>query len=352
MMERVRNSRYDPHNRLVARSWKRTRAGRGRYFTCSNEECARSIVNVSQFFLPGDGGWKRVELERGMPAHNDGRCLKCGGRLMRAGFIDKRARLRRLACENQGCRQRHTFDEKRGTLAPARAPGFQRKHDPPQCAEHSVAMRKARSWRRQEDGLRVYRWRCSRSRCPYVLYLDADGDAVERRKPEAHLHALMCQMPGCKERRADNVDGRRRYCLDHSKLTDVQRHRLKRRLLAAITEEFGQRYSSKAAVDAGAPARAGILTEWARWLRARAAAASLSAAELARVTGHGSIRNWFGGISMPRSKEDFARVGQVLGCSLDDFLSDFLADGLRYTATRFATSASQETVAGRPISAS
>jgi hypothetical protein len=287
------------HGLLTARSFKNTVQGRGRYFVCTNPDCVRQ--GGHQLHLQKGSRWTPVELPRG-PKPKDfgiGKCPECGrsGTLRSQGHFkgteQYKQPLPRIQC--QRCKTRFRLLEY-GKLEKAPAPGFQRKHDPPRCPVHGRAMERGPS--KVRNGIRLYRWRCSRTRCQKFVLLDNEGrptSSDQARVDEARVNRRHCALLGCREPRVDQLDGRKRYCVEHSKLSYFQRWKVKRDRRAAIVRQ-GQLVLGGTARKA----KMGAI-EFGGWLAEELGLLGETHRSAARRTGipWKTIYNWLAGISMP-----------------------------------------------------
>ena len=306
---------------------KKTRLGDGRYFACGKDGCAG--IGKPRWAIEGPTAYRLITPPRGRRRKGTGQDTcpnpECGKRdtLRRAGYIEQAGRtVPRVECV--ACGRRSLLDESTGRLTLMRPPGFQRKHPPPPCPDHNIDMERGRSSVR--DGKRNYRWNCPKPSCPRSVVLDADGNEIESiRSHEASYLGFKCDMPGCGKPREHQHDRRRRFCPQHGALSPVQRHRLRRALYAATTDELNRRGGDLVIVGSSVLNTRGALVEFAMWLKVEIARTGVSISEAARRsrTPENTVLNWAHGVSMPRNDRDFGRLGQFLGVTLADFYHHF-----------------------------
>lgn len=305
---------------LTAHGFKETSQGKGRYFVCTKPDC--NAQGAYQLHYEKDGRWRLAKPARGPKPRDFGvdKCPACKRRstLRSRGLFkstrDYRQRLQRVVCQH--CRATFRLVEY-GKLEKAPSPGFQRKHDPPTCPVHGCAMKRGTTYR--QGAIRVYRWRCSRSGCQRSVLLDGHGrpaSSDQTRVEVVRAKPRRCAMLGCREVRVDQVDGRKRYCVSHSKLSYFQRWRVKRDRRAAITRE-GQLVLVGTARTATAAA-----TEFGGWLAAELGLRGETHRSAARKTGipWKTIYNWLAGISMPAEGDpQLLRLVQTFGIDPNGF---------------------------------
>jgi hypothetical protein len=296
---------------LTARRFKETRHGRRRrYFTCTNPEC--SLAGDYRLHFEDEGGqWRYDPVRPGPQPEHFGvdRCPECDtqGTLRSRGWFPRtRAydrRLRRVECAECGATFRLLSH---GNLEKAPAPGFQRKHALPLCKTHGTTMERGAS-HRTAAGVRWYTWRCPRMRCTERVRLDADGRPIsttQRPDRPVTLRALECGMLGCRSVRADQVDGRKRYCMEHSRLSYFQRWRMNKQRRAALAHAMDS--NGKPPGDTAASLR----NEFGAWLarelmvRGEDYKSSARRADLPPKT----VYNWVAGIARPNATDPKWRI--------------------------------------------
>lgn len=297
-------------------------AGEHRYFVCRNIRCEE--YSKYRAHLRTDQGWKRVTLARGPRVRDFGidRCPDCGeeGMLRSRGHFPKTReysqRLSRVRCDSCSAVFRLMAP---GSLAKAPRPGFQRAHERPRCPDHGEMVRKG-NYQRADLGI-IYRWRCQRNHCQEAVLLDRNGTPVPPTARPRKLPIIFgCDMPGCEELRTDQLDGRKRYCLNHSRLSYFQRWRVKKRLLEAMSRD--QTMRSDAKIFRGH----GVLNEdrrksFGRLLRQELITRDLTPGAAARRTRlkMGTVQNWSRGVSLPRDRGKFEQFARDLGIDLTPF---------------------------------
>ncbi len=302
---------------LATHAFNPLRNGGGRYFTCTTRGCSRRGEYL--FHQEQEGGrWLPVYSAPGPKPQNLGtdECPGCGerGKLRSRGYFNKtrkyRKPYRRVEC--QACRQTFRLIQP-GVLESAPAPGFQAKHKPPFCSVHGTAMRRGASLKRQDVG-RFYQWRCRRARCKDSVLLDSNGSPVAptpKRTPAINLR-LRCEMLGCNHPRDNQIDGRKRYCREHSRLSAFQRWREQKKRRIAIGDEIHTRFrSAKVLIGTASGQTAGAPTELGSWLSVELQKRGESYRTAARKADLNArkIYNWVAGISVPRRDDpDFARL--------------------------------------------
>jgi hypothetical protein len=313
---------------MTAGGFKNTYLGRGRYFRCTQEDCLHAGNN--QFHQQQRGKWRPVSLTRGPRPSDFGVdvCPECEtrGKLRSRGRFNKtrkyKTRIRRIFCAECEATFRLIAP---GNLEKAPAAGFQRKHRPPECRIHARAMERSSNHRRGD--LRVYWWRCTRRPCLERIVLDGNGRAVEStRARKVEMPRLLCGMMGCKQPRRDEVDGRKRYCIEHSGLSYFQRWWLKRRRRALIAETLDQR-------TRGSGRRSAVfLNEWGGWLakelagRGETYKSAARKADLAPKT----VYNWLTGRARPEGDDPkWAHFTKRFAIDPNAFLIGVVVRGLR-----------------------
>ena len=300
---------------MAVRQVKTTLEGEGRYFVCGDLRC--EYWGIHLWHQQRGGGWVRIELLRGPRRKSTGadKCPHCEQQntLFRAGYWDPKKRVTRVMC--RACQKRFRFD---GTLQPARPAGFQRKYSYPICPIHGEEMPPTSSHPRTGVWIKLHT--CLRKGCGQRKRLGPDGREVTEpiRKP-ATVAGLKCHIPGCGRLREDQADGRKRFCVDHAKLTYMQRSRLKQRKNQRQRADLRQRLRSMVIIGDSAPRE--TLHEFSLWFRDQLDLADLTLDEAARRSGEPktTLWNWIHGISAPRTAQDFDRVGRTLGRDLIDF---------------------------------
>ncbi len=305
------------------RKLKTAAAGEYRYFVCTNIRC--DGYGEYRAHMKTGPGWKRVILPRGPRVVDFGvdRCPNCGekGTLRSRGRFGKTRqypqRLRRVRCNACGSVFRQTPG---GKLKKAPPPGFQWAHAPPRCSRHGEMTRSSNS-RRPHLGI-IYRWRCPRKRCQETALLDRTGKPVPPKEPPRKPSvAFGCKMPGCEELRADQLDGRKRYCVNHTRLSYFLRWKLKRRLLRAMNRDESSRSDTKTFRGSRLLGDEDRRKSFGRLLRQELMRRNLTPGAAARKTSLpvGTVQNWSRGVSLPRDKRKFERLARGLGIDLAQF---------------------------------
>lgn len=303
------------------------KSGAGKYFSCSNEGCGL-YHRYQAYRQTPSGRWEPFTPTRGPRVRTPATpCPACSGKntLRRIGHLgangQRKMPVARVRCNK--CGARFEFNEETGLLTPTRPSGFQRGLSPPECPKKHGPMRMTGNTRRA--GVTVYRYTCTQApRCKAVVYRDTKGNLHE--PPDQRVtefRGFICDMPGCNNPRADQVDGRRRWCAEHERLTPVQRHRLVRKNEAWLEALAEDRFASKRLVGVEKnPRRPGLHTEFALWLSGQLARRGLTThgAALKAQLPPNTVRNWSIGLSLPDRVEDFEPLRPLLGYGLEDFL--------------------------------
>jgi len=291
-----------------------------RYFACRNLRCKDYDKYRYPWRLnPETDQWEPLRLSRGPRVTDFGvaACPNCRatGTLRSEGLFpttrNHTKRYPRVICrgggDRPGCGRRFRLI-KHGLLDPAPKPGFPPRSDIPVCPEHGVPM-KGTSWSRKGIADKVHRYRCQERGCRHSVLLDPTGNPIEGRRKPGPPVTLLCDIPDCHEPRQNQRDLRKRCCRTHGELTDLQRFRLKRRVVTRLVAEG----RARGIVGTTRLRRPGLAAAVGAFLQAEMMRLGLSVRGAATKTGlpETTLRHWLTGDVVPMGDdlEPLATIG-------------------------------------------